>query len=259
MARPVALAFGLAVLLAGCGSTAPTPQIIYVTPAPTATPVPATPAPERTPAPTPAPATPMPIPTAIPTPTTEATPSPPPRGNLVRSAKVLKKWSVGPFIRAQVIVRVENSGGGWVRLSSLDSDFTIYASDGSVSATGDLIYTSPPFIRPGGTGYIFGDMIEQNGTLKSLARAEVNVAYEPVDRPDQSFAISMVRRRQESSFGSWEVTGIIKNTGAETAGFMIATVIFLGKDDSILGADWANVDNLRPGQSKGFTSTSNAS
>jgi hypothetical protein len=53
----------LGAALAGCGSTAKTPAVVFVTPTPTATPVP-TPTPEVTEAPTP-----TPVPTPKPTPT----------------------------------------------------------------------------------------------------------------------------------------------------------------------------------------------
>jgi hypothetical protein len=53
-------------LLAACGSTSPTPQIIYVTPEPTSTPT-LTPTPSPTPTPTPTPKI-TPVPTPEPTP-----------------------------------------------------------------------------------------------------------------------------------------------------------------------------------------------
>lgn len=123
--RKVVLAAIAVVALGGCsGAAAPTPMIVYVTPAPVATPTPiivyVTPAPTL--APTPSPTT-----TPEPTPT----PAPTPRADTFGDGT----WGVGSDIKAGTY-RTLSPGCYWARLRSLDGSFSaVLANDNTSGPT----------------------------------------------------------------------------------------------------------------------------
>jgi hypothetical protein len=108
-----------------------------------------------------------------------SSPAPPGAADIKVVREVLKKWksAYSSYVDAQIIVEVKNVGGGWAELLPGESDYTIYAKDGTVSQTGSFLYPYPRYLAPGATGYFLDGVVFSDEKVANLVRLESNVYF----------------------------------------------------------------------------------
>lgn len=192
-------------------------------------------------------------PTAEPTPEPTQRPTATPVATLTRVHQLVYAWGqeFGDYTNYQVIVSLENSGGGWAEVSGFDSDFQVLDADGGLTATGSFIYAFPEFIGPGETGYLIADGIEEAADPATFASVEADGRFDVADEPDVSFTFDEINLVKHSYDAGYTATGFVTATGDVTdAGIAVVCVDAEGKP---LGATWTNlVQNLTSGERKGF-------
>lgn len=239
-----------AVFLAACsGSSTPgrtsgpsvTPSSHVETPAPTATPIPTA----RTPS----------VETVAPT----IEPTPAPRADVSVVREVIIPWEVSSsLVRWNIIVEVRNRGTGWAQIVARSSDFTIFARNGDVLDTGSFSYAFPRYLAPGQTGYIAQDSISDSFKLSEVGRLETSTSWIQADKADVVvLKTSKIRNSRDSYDGSYTTSGTVTNPGTQRLASVHVGAFYLDAKGKPLGFSWTDVvENLGPGQSKGFKTVS---
>ena len=192
-------------------------------------------------------------PTEEPTPEPTQRPTATPAATLTRIHQLVYAWKqeFGDYTNYQVIVSLENSGGGWAEVSGFDSDYQVLDADGGLTTTGSFIYAFPEFIGPGETGYLIADGIEEGADPATFASIEADGRYDVADEPDVTFTIDELNLVKHAYEAGYTATGFVTATGDVTdAGI---AVVCLDAEGKPLGATWTNlVQNLSAGERKGF-------
>jgi hypothetical protein len=199
-------------------------------------------------------ATPSTVVTAAPTPTPAPTVG-------EASVSITKKIvhasaSSGSYVRYEVIIEVKNSGTGWADMTRGTSDYTVYSSDGSVTATGSFTYAYPRYLGPGETGYLLQQSVTDNGKVADFATVDASGQYDSVEAPGPKITTDKIKMKADSYGGTVSVTGTVTNTSTTDVQRVVVGVIMLDAAGNPLTFDYSNlVDNLNAGQTKGFTAS----
>jgi len=184
-------------------------------------------------------------PTAMPTRTPKL------EGVADKTQEKLTVWESDYYVYAQVVAEINNTGGDWVEILRPSSEYTIYAEDGSVTETGMFLYAYPPYVAPGEKGYLCDTAIIEGG-VAAAAKVEVDVHYRTVNAPGIVLTVSAVKLIPRGE--GFVASAIVKNpSSADQVRNAAAAVIIFGANDALLGCTSTNlIENLSPGESKGF-------
>lgn len=240
-----------AVLLAACGGSS-TP-VATITPSVTPSSHVETPAPTAVPTVEPTPYVETPAPTVEPTAA--------PRADVIVVRRVIIPWEVSSsFVRSNVIVEIRNDGTAWAEIIAGMSQYTVLARNGDVIHTGSFTYAYPRYLAPGQTGYIAEDSITDSYSLKDVGRVEANPYYIQVGSADAVvLKTSKTKNTRDPYDGSYTTTGTVTNPGTKRLSSVHVGAFYLDANGKPLGFSWTDlVQNLGPGQSKGFKTVSDS-
>jgi hypothetical protein len=207
------------------------------------------------------------VPTIAPTPTPTPAPTPPPTDTPAPTAAVhvvrqtLIPWQFDSFAEADVVVEVTNTGGTWVKLEAFQSDFTIYDKDGNVATTGNFLYAYPQFLAPGATGYLAEQMVTSDAKAVDLKTLEANTYFSEIDQSEAVVLTTakVINKAAQYSFDGPTTTGTVTNTSAQPVRSACVGAFYFDGADNLLGFSYTNlVENLAPGQTKGFSTVDGA-
>ena len=192
--------------------------------------------------------TPTPVPTLTPTAVPEAI------ATVVITRTFMKAWGDGfGGVDYEIVVEVQNTGTAPASISGSD-DYTIYDKSGAVLETGNFTYALPQVVAPNELGYfIDGGSFDEGTKLTSVGKAEPSINYSQVEEVPARFGISKVRVTREPYGSGLQVSGVVKNTGTETATDTTLGIVFFDGTGHIIGGLIDNtVGTIAAGQSKGF-------
>jgi hypothetical protein len=174
---------------------------------------------------------------------------------LRRTGYTLIKYKEFGYVNYQVIIAVHNDGGGWAEITG--GDYTVYDSSGGVATTGDFLYAYPRFLGPGETGFVFDESSTNDAPLAAFVKLDGDVLYDLVDGPGAVLKTAHIALVQDSYSGELSAKGTVTNTSSEAVGELVIGVFYFDSRGKLLGASYTNlVDNLAPGQTKGFETVS---
>jgi hypothetical protein len=160
-------------------------------------------------------------------------------------------WSSSGYVAAQVIVPLRNTGPTWIELDAYSSDFSIFATDGSVTAAKSFDAEAPSMLAPGDTGYLLGEAFSSDFPRSAYASVEAQGKYQDaLGPPDNPLTVlnTSVRKR---SYGGLSITGQVQNDGSELVTALVAA-LFFDSSGEILGFARTYVDDIPAGGKKSF-------
>jgi hypothetical protein len=239
-----AVAVAVASVTSGCSASSapsavqPTPQVIYVTPAPV---LPSTSAPSVVSTETPAP--------------TEAT-TPEPTSGATQDDPIVHaiKRSYGGGIWVQIVVPVTNVGTTWIDIDSSQPDYTIYDKGGGVLGTGTFTYAYPTFLGPGQTGYLADTASIDGAKTTEVGKVETTATYQEVAQDDAVILTTAHVKNRNGTYGDNPTsTGTITNTSTTSAESAHVGAFYFDGSGRLLGFSSTNlIENLGANKTKGF-------
>jgi hypothetical protein len=179
-----------------------------------------------------------------------------------RTEQYLVAWqSSSTYAEADVVVAVKNTGGTWIRLNPGQSDYTIASSDGTVEVTGSFLYAYPPDLAPGQTGYLAEDVTTSDAKARDLKTLDTNVYFDEIDQTDAVVLTTakITNRKAQYSFEGPTTSGTVTNTSSTKVDAANVGAFYFDGSGKFLGFSWTNlVENLEPGQTKGFVTVDGA-
>lgn len=199
-----------------------------------------------------APPTPSPLPGTVVYPTTAPGFTYPPHAGKRVQHRLIAWNETDDFIGFQVIVEIENVGTEPIEIAALDSSYTVFAPDESVTTTGRFNTALPKWLAPGERGYLIAWELEEGLALEDFDHAEVSAGLiEGGAEPPQVTVGSLRARLVDEDL---RVTGLVENKGTIDLEDVWAGAILFDTDGRILGAAVdVTVDELPAGERKGFT------
>ena len=170
-----------------------------------------------------------------------------------------KSWAdSGGSAFYEIVIEVKNTGEKPANIHSGDQSYTIFATDGSVLKTSNFGYSFPQVLAPGELGYYIGGEHYDVGTKPALVgKLEPSLSYSNADNAPTPWEFSNLKVGKDDIFGGAEVSGVVKNTGAEDAKMATVGIVLFDANGDMLGGVVNQVPGtaLRAGQSKGFIAT----
>lgn len=198
-------------------------------------------------------------PTEPPVTTRPATARPTPRAtaNATKGDPILRTWSDGGYVTAQIILPVQNTGGIWIELSDFESNFTIYHEDGGIIETGSFYIAAPTLLGPGEEGYLLGETFSDDEPASAYARVDADAYYDDARPSEVELTVENTDVKKQS-YGELEVSGEVRNPGTERIDSATVAAVFLDDRGEVLGFAWTYLDNIEPNDTRAFEATTSA-